>query len=84
MVVKLKGIVNGSHIELERDPGLPAGSEVSVSMEKSELSLEEKRARLKALAGVWKHDQKIQKVFEEIQKERERDFPREIDLNAAP
>jgi hypothetical protein len=86
MTVNLKGIVTGKHIELERETGLPPGSEVKVSLsiEKPELSLDEKRALLEKLFGSWANDPSIPGIFERIAGERKKDLPREIDLDAAP
>lgn len=83
MVVKLKGIIKGKRIELDRELGLPSGSEISLSIETPERSIEERRKSVQSLFGSWKNDADIQQVFKKMTRDRRRRLPRKVDMDAA-
>lgn len=89
MEMTLEGTVNGNlkQINLDRELNLPAGTRVSIKIKtknKKKLTLEEKRKLVDKFCGAWADDPSINKVFEEIDRERHQDFPREVDFDAAP
>jgi hypothetical protein len=82
VILRLNGKVDGSHIELERDPGLPPGSAVTVEIDTIALSIEDRRRRIEESCGVWKDDESIKVIFEEIQEARRSSVPRDVNLDA--
>jgi len=83
MTIHAKGILKGRLIELDHPLDLPEGSKVSVTIEQPELSLDEKRQAIRRATGAWADDPTIKAVFEEIERERAAERPREIDFDAA-
>ncbi len=54
--VKVKGIVRGKTIELERAPGIPDGQEVTVTVEPAAESSQPAGQGLRRSAGAWSDD----------------------------
>ncbi len=79
---RLVGVINGKHIELEREIGLPPGSAVVVNIEPRSLSLEAKLRMVKGLCGAWAADASIPAIFEDIERRRETVLPREVNFDA--
>jgi hypothetical protein len=82
MIQKLNGRIDGKHIELERDAGLPSGTPVTVEIDRSPLSIEERRRRIEESCGVWRDDDEIAEIFEEILRERKLRPCRDVDFDA--
>jgi len=70
MILNLTGKVDGRRIELQDDPGLPAGSIVTVQIDGSALSLEERRRRVFETSGAWKDDDALWVAFDELAETR--------------
>jgi hypothetical protein len=70
MIQKLNGRIDGKHIELERDAGLPAGTPVSVQIEIESPPVELFRKTVDELCGSWE-DESLDAIFAEILRERE-------------
>lgn len=83
MVVQVSGVINGRSIELERDVGLPAGAEVRVRIEAPDLSLEERRRRVRALCGAWKGDDSLEAVFASVARDRQNRACRDVNLDGS-
>jgi len=84
VAIHLRGVVRGLKIELESDPGLPAGSRVDVTIDRSSLSAKERRKALKKLCGVWRDDASVMAVFEGILADRLKTKPRLAEFDVAP
>jgi hypothetical protein len=56
MELQLHGIIDGKHIELEQETGLPAGSPVLVQIQPTPLDLDMQRRLIEALCGAWADD----------------------------
>jgi hypothetical protein len=83
--VRLKGVVRGRSIDLDGDIGIPDSTRVQVSVEVAATStLEEKRAIVDKVAGVWADDPSIEAIFKEIEAERRQSRPRPIDFDLDP
>lgn len=82
MILRLNGTINGNRVELECDPGVPPGSPVIVEVDTAPLSVEERRRRIEESCGVWKDDEEIRLIFEEILAARRSSTPREVNLDA--
>lgn len=80
MKVVRGGYLHGKTIELEEDTGLPDGVYLRIILESTDISLEERKERIRALGGTWSDDSTIEGIFDEIQKERENNLPRDLDL----
>jgi hypothetical protein len=80
MKSEMKGVVHGRTIELEREPGLPDGQIVTVTLElstaaKSPVS-EKARAALMRAAGAWADDaDELDKYLEWNREQRKRGRP---------
>lgn len=73
MEVTANGVLHGDRIDLDRPVrDIPDGAEVSITIKRKELSLEEKRKIASELFGAWADDPSIPGIFEEIQRDRER------------
>jgi len=84
MIQKLNGTINGKHIELEREPGLPAGTRVRVDIDPAPVSLEEFRRRIDEACGAWADDDSIDAIFQEILESRHRSRPRDVNFDVSP
>jgi hypothetical protein len=82
LILRLNGTIDGNRVELERDPGLPPGSRVIVEVDTAPLSVEERRRRIEESCGVWKDDEEIRLIFEEILAARRSSIPREVSFDA--
>lgn len=82
MTRKLNGKIDGKHIELERDAGLPAGTRVSVQIESEDCTTSSGAEGIMALAGIWKDDSEIARIFDDILQEREQRPYRDVDFDA--
>ena len=82
MILRLNGTIDGNRVELERDPGLPPGSRVIVELDTAPLSVEQRRKRIEESCGVWKDDEWIKVIFEEILDARRSSVPRDVNLDA--
>ena len=83
MSVQLQGVIHGKHIELEQEPGLPAGSIVLVSIQAKPPTLEEKRQLVDVLCGAWAGDASVGPIFAEIEQQRALAVPREVSFDVA-
>lgn len=81
MGVQVQGIIDGKHIELERETGLPPGQAVLVRVEPVLLSPDEKRRLVDELCGAWAGDPSIGTIFAEIEGERSAARPRDVDFD---
>ena len=70
MILNLTGKVDGRRIELQEDPGLPSGSTVTVQIDSSALSFEERRRRILETCGAWKDDDSLWVAFDELSEAR--------------
>ena len=70
MIQKLNGTINGKHIELEREPGLPAGTRVRVDIDAAPISPDDFRRTIDELCGSW-DDDSLDEIFAQILRERE-------------
>jgi len=70
MEMKLHGVIDGKHIELEQETGLPAGSPVLVQMQATALDVEAKRRVIEALCGAWADDPSLTDIFADIERQR--------------
>jgi len=80
MKVIRDGYLHGKTIELEEDTGLPDGVYLRIILESPDISLDEQKERLKSLCGAWSDDPSLEDIFDEIQQEREKTLPRDINL----
>lgn len=87
--MRIKGILRGQTIELLEQVNAPDGIEVTVEVEipairasESErpLSDEERLAKLNALFGAWKDQPDLDKIFDQIDRERHAYQGRQIDV----
>jgi hypothetical protein len=83
MEIQLHGIIDGKHIELEKETGLPAGSPVIVQIQSGELSLEAQRKVIDDLCGAWADDTSLTGIFADIQRQREQTTQRDVDYDAS-
>jgi len=75
------GEVSGKTLKLDMDPELPDGKKVRVHIEVMDDHLVERLERLRSLFGVWKDDEEMKRIFDEIAAERARDFGREVNFD---
>lgn len=85
MVAKLSGTIESSNddsltIRVEGNPGLVNGERVNLEVESVGDDWLKKRQELKALAGCWKNDDELGRIFDEIIEERNTRLPREIEF----
>jgi hypothetical protein len=84
MEMQLHGVIDGKHIELEQETGLPAGSSVLVQIQAAPLDLAAKRRMIEALCGAWADDPSLTHIFADIQRQRAQSTPRSVDYDASP
>jgi hypothetical protein len=82
MEMQLHGIIDGKHIELEEETGLPAGSAVIVQIQPSGTDLAIRRHMIEALCGAWADDPSIAAIFADIERQRDQATPRDFDFDA--
>ena len=82
MEMQLHGVIDGKHIELEQETGLPAGSPVLVQIQSAPLALEAKRQVIEALCGAWADDPSVAPIFADLQRQRDETAPRPINYDA--
>ena len=82
MEMQVHGVIDGKHIELEQETGLPAGSSVLVQIQSAPPDLHAQREIIEALCGAWADDPSVLDIFADIQRERERAAPRNTDYDA--
>ncbi|MFI5386745.1 MAG: hypothetical protein ACHQ50_11570 [Fimbriimonadales bacterium] len=82
MAIHVKGVMHGTRIELESDPGLPDGVSVDVTIAGA-LSAEEKEHLIHELCGAWSDDPSLEGLFDEIISDRLKSQPRIADFDAA-
>ncbi len=70
MILNLNGIIHGKRIDLEKDIGLPPGTQVTVQLESNPVSVADFKNSILQLCGAWQ-DESLDSIFEEILKERE-------------
>jgi len=63
MIMQVRGIIEGKHIELEHETNLPFGSQIVVNIESQPLSIEEKRSLVDSLCGAWAGDSSLSTIF---------------------
>ena len=68
--MQIHGVINGKHIELEHETGLPSGSNVIVNIQPKSLTLEEKQRLVDSLCGTWAEDDSLKTIFAEFENER--------------
>ena len=83
MIVQVRGIIEGKHIELEHETSLPFGSQIVVNIESQPLPIEEKRSLVDSLCGAWAGDSSLSTIFAGIEQQRSAAMPREVNFNAA-
>jgi len=84
MEMQLHCVIDGKHIELEHETGLPAGSPVLVQIQSTALDVEAKRQVIDALCGAWADDPSLAEIFADIQRQRAQTTPRPVDYDASP
>ena len=83
MIQRMNGRIDGKRIDLERETGLPAGTTVSVQIEPQSLASEQGSEGIMASFGVWKDDEEIAQIFDEILREREHRPCRDVTFDAS-
>ena len=83
MELPLHGIVDGKHIELEQETGLPAGSSVLVQIQRVALDLDLQRQLIEALCGAWADDPSLTNIFADIERQRAQAEARDVDYDAS-
>ena len=83
MFLHLNGTIHGNRIELEKESGFPAGTPVTVQLEERRLSVEEQRKAIMEACGSWTDDS-LDAIFDEIIASRQRNLPRDVNLDASP
>ncbi|NER52857.1 MAG: hypothetical protein F6J92_40710 [Symploca sp. SIO1A3] len=69
--MKVKGIIRGKTIELVESLPVTDGLEIVIEISDSPpVESDEKWEQLQAIIGVWKNDQEIIEIFDEINRER--------------
>jgi nitrate reductase NapAB chaperone NapD len=76
--MQVQGIISGKYIKLFHETNLPDGSVVIVNIQSNQSSLEEKINLIDKLCGSWANDESINLVFNEIEEQRHKNRPREI------
>lgn len=84
MTISTRGIIRGSHIELETATGLPEGTPVSVDIKSAPMTREQMEQLASRLFGVFAEDTEFLKTMEEVERERSSQPPRDINLDAHP
>lgn len=82
MVVRRNGVIRGRHVDLERETGLIDGSAVTVNIEPLAILDDVARRAVLGTSGAWAGDPSIEAVFEDIERERSLDLPRDVDFDA--
>ena len=77
--VVVKGIVRGKTIELEREPGLPEGEEVTVTMQLSHQRKLPPGEGLRRAFGAWAEDAEELDKFLEWNRQQRKHGRRELD-----
>ena len=70
MDMQLHGIIDGKHIELKKETGLPAGSPVLVQIQSAALDLVAQQQVIEALCGAWADDPSLSSItrhFENVE-----------------
>jgi len=80
--MKIKGVVKGNLIELLEPINIPDGLEVFIDIPEDNSQKETQWQELEKVIGVWKNDEEITEIFDEIDKERHLDCGREVNLDA--
>lgn len=85
MVARVTGIIQGADsegmtIRVESNPGFVNGERVDLEVAKLENDWLKKREELKALAGCWKNDDELSRIFDEIIEERNTRLPRDVEF----
>jgi hypothetical protein len=83
MLAQMQGVIDGKHIELECETGLPVGTTVIVRIQRKSLTLQEKRRWVDRLCGAWADDPSLKPIFAEIERQRALTMPREVNFHAA-
>jgi hypothetical protein len=81
--IQVQGIIDGKHITLEHETGLPRGQAIIVRVEPRSLTVDEKRRLVDELRGAWAEDSSIGTVFAEIEDERHASHPREVQFDVS-
>jgi hypothetical protein len=84
MTLTAEGIVDGRHVELDCEPGLPKGARVRLIIETAESDAPDRRAQVAALAGCCADDPDFIDALREIEEQRRRNPPRQVDFDVAP
>ena len=82
MEMQLHGVIDGKHIELEKETGLPAGSPVLVQIQSATLDQDAQQHVIDALCGAWADDPSLADIFADIQRQRAQATPRDVDYDA--
>lgn len=85
MVARLNGKIeraddDGLVIRLEGNPGFSEGERVTAQVEKSDDDWPRRRENIMKHFGVWKDDEEIGRIFDEIIEERNQRLPRDVEL----
>lgn len=85
MVARITGTVEGKNgdsliIRVEGNPSIEKGDRVTLQLEASDDDWPRRRENIMKLFGVWKDDEEIGRIFDEIIEERHKRLPRDIEL----
>ena len=69
MEMQVHGVIDGKHIELEKETGLPAGSPVLVQIQSTPPDLRAQRQVIEALCGAWSDDPSLPDIFANIHRD---------------
>jgi hypothetical protein len=84
MVLSVSGIINGRHVELDREVGLTPGSRVVVTIDDSAASKGDRTEALEGLFGSCANDPTFGAAVMEAEADRHRDRPTDLDFDVAP
>jgi hypothetical protein len=84
MTVSVHGIINGRHLELDREIGITPGSRVAVTIDDTSTATAGRAAALERLFGSCAGDPTFAAAMGELDAERHRDRPTDLDFDVAP
>ncbi len=84
MAVSVHGILNGRHIDLESETGLPGGTRVAVRIEPEPLNAEQRKQLAASLFGACADDPTFAEAVADVERGRQLSLPRHVNLDVAP